>query len=158
MDLKTLKEKHPDLVAAIVEEAKAEMEPKLAEAKEQGSTGERERIQGVLDQKVPGHEDLVDALAFDGKTTPAEAAVKVIQAAKESQGKALDAFTSGSSEPDNPSDPDSDHGKTPEEKARAKWDKDPKIRADFIEFETYFAYVSDAESPVFGKIKDKRGE
>ncbi|MGH8758879.1 MAG: S49 family peptidase [Burkholderiales bacterium] len=42
-----------------------------------GATQERERINGVRATVVPGHEALVETLAFDGKTSPGEAALAV---------------------------------------------------------------------------------
>lgn len=45
-----------------------------------GATAERERIQAVLGQSMPGHEKLVQELAFDGRTTGPEAAVQVLAA------------------------------------------------------------------------------
>lgn len=47
------------------------------------ATSERERIKGVLDQQIhAGHKDLIQTLAFDGKTTPGEAAIQVNAAEK----------------------------------------------------------------------------
>lgn len=43
----------------------------------EGAAAERSRIVGVREQTIPGHEALVEALAFDGKTSPAEAAMAV---------------------------------------------------------------------------------
>jgi capsid assembly protease len=48
-----------------------------------GATQERERIVGVRATVLPGHEALVETLAFDGKTTPAEAALAVNQAERQ---------------------------------------------------------------------------
>jgi len=45
-----------------------------------GAAQERARIQAVLSQTLPGHEALVQALAFDGKTTGPEAASAVLAA------------------------------------------------------------------------------
>lgn len=73
MNREELERDHPALVAAIRSEA-------AAEAKTQGATAERERIQAVLAQSMPGHEALVQRLAFDGKTTGPEAAVQVLAA------------------------------------------------------------------------------
>jgi hypothetical protein len=44
---------------------------------------ERERIQGVEAQSIPGHEALVLSLKFDGKTSPGDAAVAVLAAEKQ---------------------------------------------------------------------------
>ena len=48
----------------------------------EGAASERERIQAVREQSMPGHEALIEALAFDGKTSGPEAAVKVLAAEK----------------------------------------------------------------------------
>lgn len=42
-----------------------------------GATAERDRAKGVREQSMPGHEALIEQLAMDGKTTPAEAAMAV---------------------------------------------------------------------------------
>jgi len=46
----------------------------------EGAEAERARIQAVREQSMPGHEALIEALAFDGKTTGPEAAVQVLAA------------------------------------------------------------------------------
>lgn len=46
----------------------------------EGATTERDRIQAVRAQVMPGHQALVDQLAFDGRTTGPEAAVQVLAA------------------------------------------------------------------------------
>lgn len=46
----------------------------------EGAEAERARIQAVREQVIPGHEKLIDALAFDGQTTGPEAAVQVLAA------------------------------------------------------------------------------
>ena len=48
----------------------------------EGAEAERARIQAVREQTMPGHEALIEALAFDGKTTGPEAAVQVLAAEK----------------------------------------------------------------------------
>ena len=45
-----------------------------------GATQERDRIQAVRAQSLPGHEALIDKLAFDGKTSGPEAAAAVLAA------------------------------------------------------------------------------
>ena len=52
----------PDVLAAILAE---------------GATAERDRIQGIEAQALPGHDALIASLKFDGKTTPGEAAMAV---------------------------------------------------------------------------------
>lgn len=56
----------PDVLASI-----------LAEGAAAGATAERERIQGIEAQLIPGHEALIAKLKFDGKSTPGDAAMAV---------------------------------------------------------------------------------
>lgn len=63
----------PDLLAALLAEG-------TAAGRVEGATQERERIQAVLAIGIRGHEALVQSLAFDGHTTAAEAAIKIIHA------------------------------------------------------------------------------
>lgn len=81
MDKKTLAEQHPDLLASIQSEAKAE-----------GASAERDRVTSVRAQSMKGHEALVEKLAADGKTTGPEAAMAILAAergAQEAVGKAF---------------------------------------------------------------------
>lgn len=50
------------------------------EGHQAGAAAERSRIQGVRASSLPGHEALIEALAFDGVTTGEQAAVKVLAA------------------------------------------------------------------------------
>ena len=58
-----------------------------------GASDERERIQSVFAASMVGHEDLIQSLAFDGKTTGGEAALKVIGAARASGATKLQAIS-----------------------------------------------------------------
>jgi len=70
---------NPDLLAALIEEGR---QVGLAEGMATGAAAERQRIQDVQAQALPGHEALIQALAYDGKTSGAEAAIQVINAEK----------------------------------------------------------------------------
>lgn len=61
-----------------------------------GGAAERDRIQAVRAQALPGHEALIEKLAFDGKTTGPEAAVAVLGAERALvAGRAVAHFTAG---------------------------------------------------------------
>lgn len=60
----------PDVLNAILAEGKAQG---VAE----GAAQERDRIQGVEGQLIPGHEALINTLKFDGKSTAGDAAIAV---------------------------------------------------------------------------------
>lgn len=70
----------------------SDLDAARAEGHAAGANAERQRIADVRSQSLPGHEKLVEQLAFDGKTTGAEAASVVLKAEREriaSQGHAL---------------------------------------------------------------------
>jgi hypothetical protein len=81
MDMKTLAEQHPDLLATIQAQARAE-----------GVQAEQARVASVRAQAMPGHEALIEQLAADGKTSGPEAAMAVLaaeRAATAARGKAF---------------------------------------------------------------------
>lgn len=87
MTLEELKAAFPDVYSAI---EKAGHDKGFATGLEQGRTEglatgtktERERIQAVEAQSLPGHEALIAQMKFDGVTTGPEAAVKILAAEK----------------------------------------------------------------------------
>lgn len=73
----TLAAEAPDVLQALLDEGH---QAGYAAGLAAGATAERQRIQDVQAQSLPGHEALIAALAYDGKTTGAEAAIQVITA------------------------------------------------------------------------------
>lgn len=60
--------------------------PALADAfRAEGASAERARIQAVEAQAIPGHEDLIAAMKFDGKSSAGDAALAVLAAEKTSR-------------------------------------------------------------------------
>lgn len=152
MNLEELKAKHPDLYSA---------------AQAEGATAERARIQAVEAQAMAGHDALINALKFDGKTTGPEAAVQVLAAEKHKlQGRgarlandaqAVSGVPSGASatgEIPSAQDPANDVNLSVEDRAKAAWDKDANLRAEFGNaFASYLAFArADAE----GRVKQLR--
>lgn len=82
MTLEQLKKEHPELVAAIEAEARQGMHTaeELTAAKIEGAVAEQQRIKGVRAQIVPGHEVLIETMAFDGKSSAADAALAIVAA------------------------------------------------------------------------------
>lgn len=86
MTLEQLKSDHPALVAALVAEAQAGMiteeahQAALATARTEGAIAEVQRITEVRAQTVVGHEALIEQMAFDGKSTGADAALAIVAA------------------------------------------------------------------------------
>ena len=81
MDRATLEQQHPALFAQLQAEFSANpTAAATATATAAGAAAERQRIADVRAQTLPGHETLVEQLAFDGKTTGSEAAMAVMAA------------------------------------------------------------------------------
>lgn len=115
----------------------------------EGARGERERIQAVEAQGMPGHEDLIAGLKFDGRTTGPEAAVAVLAAEKQiRENAAQDLADDGEKPVDAVTPPDvvEEPGKLAddapvEERAKAEWDEDAKLRSEFGgDYDAYLAY------------------
>ncbi len=176
MTLNELKVESPDLYNAVFEEGKKEghaaglVEGKAVglekgktetqdQAKVDGATAERERIQGVEAQLIPGHETLIQDMKFDGKTTGEQAAVKILAAEKTLREGVLDKLDKDAPDPvatvlvpdvEAAIDP-TDENLPIEDKAKAAWDKDPDLRAEFSnKFDAYLAY---AKADAKGKAK-----
>lgn len=155
MDLATLREKHPDLVAALKKEG---FDEGLEQGRTEGANGELERINSVRAAALPGHEALVEKLMFDGKTSGAEAAQAVLAAERSARqakataddvdAAALNAVPASVEQAtDSAAAADVDDDSAPlEERARAKWDADKALRAEFAgDFDSFFAYMKSDE-------------
>lgn len=86
MTLDEFKKNHTDLHDAIfnagvakgIEDHSADTAANVQDA----ANAEMERIKSVEDQLISGHEDLIEGLKWDGKTTGEQAAMAVLQAEK----------------------------------------------------------------------------
>lgn len=136
-----------DILAHAPELAVALREEGAATASATAATAERERIQSVFAQSMPGHEALIQSLAFDGKTSGAEAAVAVLGAERTLRDKQLNdrradapaAAPHAAAPADTLADADSGTPAT-EAQAKAKWEASAELRKEFSSFGTYFAY------------------
>ncbi len=118
MNLETLKAEHPDLVQAIRNEAIAE-----------GAEQERARLQAIEDIAVVGHEDLVNAAKFDGKTTAEALAVQILKADKARGAQMLTARMKDAKALEG-IEHEGNEGLDPKAEAKAKQDAEMKV---FIE-------------------------
>ena len=142
----------PELLSAIQSEARAE-------GHAAGAQAERERIQAVEGQAIAGHDALIASLKFDGKTTGPEAAVAVLAAEKTLRGNVLANLRADAPQlaaapvaPEAP-DTDADAALPLEDRAKAKWDAEPKLRGEFRTFEAYLAYGKALEG---GRVRQLR--
>ena len=146
--LEMIKKEHPEIANALIEEGK-----KL----------ELSRIKDVKSAtRLPGHEELANTLMFDGVTTGGEAAMAVIRAEEVILNKAASAADTEAPAPAPAAvqgDPIAETvmdsvEPTDEVSAKAKFDKDAKIRAEFGDFDVYLAYI---KSTTAGLVKERKG-
>lgn len=136
-----LEANHADIVTAIRSEGEARgRELGLA----QGAETERDRIRAVEAQSLPGHDALIASLKFDGKTTGPEAAAQVLAAEKAKSARQLKAIEDDApslvpAAPAPPGAGDTSHLPM-EERCKANWDRDEKVRGEFSSYEAYLAF------------------
>lgn len=120
-----LNKEHPEIVAELVQAAVA---------------AERTRIQSVLEQSTPGHEALINAMAFDGVSTAGDAAIKVLAQEKAKRGNMLIDIVAGAPQAvANVMEPShkAESELTPEEAAKVAWEKDPALQKEFSSFNAF---------------------
>lgn len=153
MNLEQLKQDHPDLCLALIDEGKqqaaAELAPALEAARAEGAAAELARIKGIEEQcGIPGHEQLVAALKYDGATTPEQAALQILGAENRLRAAALAAMNGAANpvvpavETDAGGDgaPQPAPGGTIEEQAEAEWRRDPSLAGEFTSQGAYIAW------------------
>lgn len=122
-----------------------------AEGSAAAATAERERIQSVFAQSMPGHDALINSLAFDGKTTGPEAAVAVLNAERTQRATALaDRRADAPAAAPHAAAPTVSHADVDaslplEDRCKAQWDKDASLRAEFGTLEGFTAYTRGCE-------------
>lgn len=138
---------HPDLVAQIRADAAA---------------AESARIAGIESHALPGHEQLVAEMKADGKTTPDQAAGRILQAEKAKGGQHLQALKDAdaaagvvkpaATAPGKPVDK-ATADKTDAE-LEADWNGTPELRAEFTSAKAYAAF---AKAEAAGEVRFLRG-
>lgn len=136
--IEMLNEKHPQIVAQIMQ---------------LGADAERERIQSCEDAALPGHEKIVNAMKFDGKSTGADVALAIVQEEKSLRVKHLNDFHANAPQPlphaaINPvakEEQTADEALPLEERAKKSWDSDAQVRKEFGTYGAYLAYMRVAE-------------
>lgn len=159
-----LREHCPGIVTEIEDAATAaantDRQGAIDAAAEAARTAERERIMEIDEIAVAGHEDLVSAAKADGKTTAAQLALQIVKADKAAGGTMLSSRESDDDSLGVPPAPQSGSGPAApasgsiEDRAKAAWNKDADLRAEFgDDFDTYLAFAKAEES---GQARVKR--
>lgn len=146
LTLEKLETDAPDLLTQIQESARAD-----------GAEAERNRIQAVLAQALPGHEKLAETLAFDGKTTGEAAAMAILGAEKELRKTKGDQFRADGvapvAEPQVPETPKPAADPTTAE----EFSKNKDLLEEFGDFETYAAFKQATEKGLVRILAGNKG-
>lgn len=164
--IESLKQAYPDLISKLEREAfnKGYSEGMAKGAEDgfkSGAESERVRIKAVEESALPGHEELIASLKYDGKTTGEQAAVKVLQAEKALRETRLSEYKADTPPVvvtvDATGKEEKIDGKLSlEERAKKAWDKDEALRAEFgNDFEAYKSYEEATETGLV-KIYNKK--
>ncbi len=144
--LESLERDNPDVAAQIRADA---------------ARAERERLAGIDAAMFPGQEDIAAKLKADGTTTPAQAALIFNKAEKAKGSKIMADVKAASDDLDElglgaaPTDDGTVADPVAslpegEEKWRAEWEHDPKVRAEFTSERRYLAY---RKAEAAGRVK-----
>ena len=151
LTLAALREHRADIVEEIESAASSGAVDKAVE-------GERNRIIGLDEIAVAGYEDMVEAAKRDGKTKPEQLALQIMKAEKASGANHLAAAAAADAAAAIPAAPviteaTGGAGDTIEDRAKADWDKDADLRAEFGgNFDAYLSYEK-AESAGLARVK-----
>lgn len=162
MDIGTLRAEHPDIVSELTREITESITSgirtaALEEGRAAGVAAETQRIMDIEANALPGHDALVASLKADGKTTGAEAAVKILQAEKAKGATRLAAIREDAQVvalvPSAPA-PAAAHADDGKPKTDAQYADifaaSPEIQTEFLTAENYTAYQKAASS---GRVK-----
>ena len=132
----------PEIAEAFRAEGRASVD--VSTAKAEGAAAERDRIKDVFAQAMPGHEALVEGMAFDGKSTGGDVAKAIVAAEKQTRGARVESMRNEAPKtvPAAPVNTGANGGQnlSVEERAKHAWDNDPSLRADFDDFADYLAF------------------
>ncbi len=111
-----------------------------AEGLVSGAEAERNRIKDVESQSIAGHEGIIQEMKYDGKSTKADAAVRILAAEKTLRQTKLESFKDDGKviakdvtvDMTKKQDEAAADANLPlEEKAKKEWDTNPSIRNEF---------------------------
>ncbi|MDF3821980.1 S49 family peptidase [Leptospira sp. 96542] len=130
----------------------------LAAVQAEAAASERARVQAVRAQLLPGHEALIETLAFDGKTTGPEAAAAVLAAERTARTRQAAAVANDAPPPVQVQPAATvaaaaaeDASQPLEARCKAKWDASAKLRAEFGD--TFSTYLAAEKAMASGRVK-----
>ncbi len=133
----------PDLLKAICDEAMVK-----------GAATELSRIKDVMGSGLPGHDALIEKLAFDGKTTGAEAAQQVILAERSLRANAEENLKADNILPVPHVVPPVIEALEEKEITKDGFEKSKELKAEFGDWETFEAYNSAMDTGIVKVISN----
>lgn len=138
ISLETIKDQYPAIVEALLQQGRAE-----------GADAERNRIKAVHEQSYPGHEALVNAAMFDGRSDAGAVAIAVLAAQKSQLANMAGQLAADAPEPVievRDSAPGQPQALSFDEQCKADWDNSADVRAEFGDFQAFIAYKTAFEN------------
>jgi hypothetical protein len=135
MDLSALKSEHPALYSEVLALG-------VKEGFELGAAEERARVQAIEALPVSGHQDLVQKLKFDGKSTAADVSLAILMAEKSTREKVAESILKDAPEPLPPVKQADDRlvFESTEEGWKAEFNAKKSLQDDFSDENAYVAY------------------
>lgn len=147
---------HPEVYKSIQDKAaEASRKETYAEAYAKGAEDERNRIKDIEAHALPGHEDLIASLKFDGKTSGPEAAVQILRAEQalaknkqkdieEDAPEVIDEIDD--IKPSAKGDPNNAPELSIKDRAKAEFESKKEIRDEFRTLDAYEGWLTFEES------------
>ncbi len=142
---------HPEAADALRAEGFAKgREEGITIGRKDGRVEENARIKGIRGAAIPGHDALVEALIDDQSVSAGDAALRINAAEKKLRDDSLanmrtDAATvtkvAAAAAPENNASKMPPDDAPVEERCKAKWDSDPKVREEFRSLASFTAYT-----------------
>lgn len=154
----TVRQNHPDIAETFRKEG---YEAGLAEGRKAGAAAERERIAGIDSLTRAGCEKILSEAKADGVSSKADVALRILEQDKtiglnylssmKDESDKIPAVQpsldkSGAADDKLPADA------SIEDRAKAEWDNDPKVKKEFSSFKAYLN-TRKAEDVGFGKVR-----
>lgn len=143
----------PEVATALIEEGRAAGH---AAGLTEGAAAERTRVAAIEDAALPGHGDLVIKAKAEGMA-PETFLAAMVAAEKSKRQGALASMQTGAGEAplippqmETGSASSTSEGAPLEQRAKATWDRDPALRAEFGDFDAYRAYIQARQD---GRVK-----
>lgn len=148
------------------EQIEAEAPELIAALQAEGASAERARIQAVESALIPGHEALIEAMKFDGKSSGGDAALVVNMAERSLRQKAAVALAGDAPQPvpsasapaytpPAKAEPEDSHLPVAD-RCKARWEASAELQREFGSLAAYTSYVRAAERGV-ARIMSKQG-